>query len=99
LQCRAITSRKHLQHATTLVRQFSIVLDIQCLDQGLEAVSRLLNIKLNKPEKPRKPRQHWSLRERVGYNDVYDYLLEKNHLHIELYEWSKKPALVDCSMV
>jgi hypothetical protein len=72
------------------------VLDIRCLDQGLEAVSRLLNIKLNKP---RKSRQHWSLRERVGYNDVYDYLLEKIRLDIELYEWFKKLALVDCSMV
>ena len=95
----ANTSREHLQQAKALVRRFSIVLDIQCLDQGLEAVSRLLNISLNQPNTPRKPRQEVSLRDRVGYKDVYEYLLEKNQLDIELYEWSKNLALVDCSKI
>jgi len=36
-------------------------------------------------------------REQIGYDDVYEYLLEKNKLDIKLYEYSKTISLVDCN--
>jgi len=41
---------------------------------------------------------HQSAKERIPYPEVYEYLLEKNRLDIELYEWSKTLALVNCSL-
>lgn len=45
----ANTDQKHLENARALVEHFSIVLDIECLTQGLKAVSSLLNITLSTP--------------------------------------------------
>ncbi len=97
----AQTDPQHLENAKTLVERFSIVLDIQCLTEGLDALSNLLNITLAKPNprKANKPHQHAPTRERVGYDDVYEFLMEKNRLDIELYEWSKSFALIDCSKI
>lgn len=36
-------------------------------------------------------------RAQVGDDEVYDFLLERNRLDIELYEWSKTISLVNCA--
>ena len=40
-----------------------------------------------------------SAQERIGYEDVYQYLLEKHEWDIKLYEYSKTISLVDCEEV
>ena len=38
-------------------------------------------------------------RERIVYEDVYDYLVEKNKWDIMLYDYSKTISLVRCDML
>lgn len=35
-------------------------------------------------------------KERIPYNDVYNFIVEQNKMSIELYEWSKKISIVQC---
>jgi len=94
------TDPRHLENAKAVVEQFSIVLDIECLIEGLKALAGLLNITLaTSSRSTMMPPHHVPPRERIGYDDVYEFLLEKNHLDIELYEWSRSRALVDCSKI
>lgn len=94
----ADTNRTHLQTAKELIQRVSLVLDIACLSQGMEAVASLINITLE-PSRKSGGRAHASARERIGHDDVYEYLVKKNQLDIELYEWSKQFALVNCTQV
>ncbi len=95
----ADTDHKYLQQAKALVKRFSIVLDIECLSDGIEAISNLLNISIARDNVRSRNYYHASSRERIGYDDVYDFLVEKNKLDIELYEWSKQRALLNCSAI
>jgi cytoskeletal protein RodZ len=94
----ADTNRTHLETAKELIQRVSLVLDIACLSQGMEAVASLLNITLQ-PSRNSGGHAHASARERIGHDDVYEYLVKKNQLDIELFEWSKQFALVNCSQV
>ena len=40
--------------------------------------------------------KHLTLRQRIGYDDAYEYLIEKNYWDIKLYEYSKNISLVRC---
>jgi len=92
------TERWHLETAKKLVERFTVVLDIACLDDGMAALADMLNITLNvNTKKKKRTRTHAHPRERIGYDEVYEYLLRKFHLDIEMYEWSKAKALVNCS--
>jgi hypothetical protein len=93
----AETNRKHLDVAKGLISRFSIVLDIACLNEGLDALADLLNITVT--QKGRKSRKHKDAKARIGNDDVYDFLVERNKLDIELFDWSKSLSLVDCSQV
>ena len=42
---------------------------------------------------------HPPARERIGHDDVYEYLLEKNKLEIELYEYALERSLVKCDRI
>jgi hypothetical protein len=90
------TSRTHLKAAKKLLQRFTFVIDIACLDAGMEAMAWELGFEL--PEIPAADHStNLPYRERVGFDDVYDFLLSQNKLDIELYEWSKKKlGLVDC---
>ena len=70
-----------------------------CLNEGLEVLARLLNLDDSDVKKSNKTKEFKKLstRERIGYGDVYDYLLEKNHWDIQLYEYSKNISLVRCN--
>ena len=96
----ADTDSIHLEHAMALVRRFTFVLDIECLDAGMLKLAEVLGIgigALDKRSKSENRRHKQSPRERIGYSEVYKYLIKKNQLDIELYEWSKRLALVNCS--
>jgi hypothetical protein len=94
----ADTPTKHLDDAKTLLNRFSIILDIACLGDGIKALAQLLNITLpnNAKRLVNKSSNHSSIQERIGHDDVYEYLLEKNKRSIEFYEWSKSKALIKC---
>lgn len=86
----ADTERRFLVKAQELVKRFTIVLDIECLNTGLEAVADLLHLELEelppptRHERPRIP------------SAVEIFLYERIRLDIELYKWARQRALVDC---
>jgi hypothetical protein len=121
------------EHAIKVLNRFTIVLDIECLNEGMMQLAKLLHLNTTKindivtadykkrhqhdaldtthPENENNNNNNNSttttaaaatatknniLRERIGYEDVYNYLLEKNKWDILLYEYSKNISLVRC---
>jgi hypothetical protein len=102
--------KRQYERAVEILNRFTIVLDIACLDDGFAALTDLLGLnkttvdaKRAKSSKRRAASSHehsekkGTPKERIGYEDVYDYLVEKHKWDIELYEYSKTISLVDCS--
>ena len=111
------TSRIHLESAKALIRRFTYVLDIECLDQGMQALaqelglllddtnidnvtpsssSNLTTIQQQRLPNPKQQKRRYDPRELLPHNDIYEYLLRRNRLDIELYTWSKQLSLVNC---
>ena len=118
----------NFEHAKALLNKFTIVLDIACLNEGLEALADLLGIQLppkedmrrilleeeeqqqlldyqqqqrNRRDLGHKMRTHEDPKDRIGseqerFEDVYEYLVAKNHWDIALYNYSKTISLVRC---
>ena len=121
------------EHAIKVLNRFTIVLDIECLNEGMMQLAKLLHLNTTKindivTADYKKSHKHDALdtthpenennnnnnsttaaaaaaatatknniiRERIGYDDVYNYLLEKNKWDILLYEYSKNISLVRC---
>ncbi|KAL3917958.1 MAG: hypothetical protein SGILL_004469 [Bacillariaceae sp.] len=95
----AETSRTHLEHAKKVVERMTVVLDAVCLNDGLVVLANLTTINIDAADKLMKRTKHIHppARERIGYDDVYEYLVEKNKLEFELYEWSKERSIVRCA--
>ena len=134
------THRQHLESAKTLLRRFTYVLDLACLDQGMEVMAQELGLslpsssslsfsfktsstsyvpdnqsssthrtkeqtksenRLNKKQKQRDKNRNrhgqYSRETLLPYNDIYDFLLARSRLDIELYAWSKTISLVQCN--
>lgn len=93
----ADTPREYLDMAKELVQRFTFVIDIDCLQHSLEKVAEVLGFEparqeFDMDEKFVKP----PIQERIPYRDVYDFLVEKNQLDTELYEFAKGLAVLDC---
>eukprot|EP00527_Entomoneis_sp_CCMP2396_P001424 CAMPEP_0198140706 /NCGR_PEP_ID=MMETSP1443-20131203/3841_1 /TAXON_ID=186043 /ORGANISM="Entomoneis sp., Strain CCMP2396" /LENGTH=226 /DNA_ID=CAMNT_0043803221 /DNA_START=347 /DNA_END=1027 /DNA_ORIENTATION=+ len=86
----------HLEAAMALLQRFTYVLDQECLERGMQAMSKDLGFKLS-PGRRKPPNRQESYRERIGYDDVYQFLMERNKLDIELYQWAKQITLVKCN--
>ena len=112
--------------AVEQLNRYTIVLDIQCLNDGIIELSKLLGLNttniisiLTKKQQThgttysttnsdtnsnknstttntRNKGKHLTTRQRIGYDDVYQYLVEKNYWDIKLYEYSKNISLVRC---
>lgn len=92
------TEYRYLEYAKALVSRFSIVLDHACLDEGMEAFADLVGIKkLPRADNVDPPKKHPPNEQRIPYRNVYDFLVERNKLDLELYEWSKSISLVNCN--
>ena len=104
-------NQTNYERAVSILDRFTVVLDIDCLHEGIQALANLLGLdqkrihdSLLKNEKGRiskgktktHQKQRSSLKDRIGYQDVYEYLLEKNKWDIKLYEYSKSVSLVRC---
>lgn len=83
--------------AKYLMDKMTIVLDIECLTEGMEALGFLLGLDLPmyRP-KPKHLVKRPTPREMIGYDDVYEYLEAKHKWDIALYEYSKTISLVKC---
>eukprot|EP00550_Attheya_septentrionalis_P011401 CAMPEP_0198306294 /NCGR_PEP_ID=MMETSP1449-20131203/58343_1 /TAXON_ID=420275 /ORGANISM="Attheya septentrionalis, Strain CCMP2084" /LENGTH=132 /DNA_ID=CAMNT_0044008845 /DNA_START=1051 /DNA_END=1449 /DNA_ORIENTATION=+ len=95
------TESIHLENAKKLLSRFTFVLDQDCLDESLEAFVSKLGLSLKPGKSGAKiPRsKHSTARERIGNDTLYNFLVERNRQDIDLYEWSKKISLIDCSEV
>jgi hypothetical protein len=96
------TDRKYLHQAQSLLQRFTVILDQACLNDGMEALGQMLNLTLSwKTTKGIRDgnisSDDKSYRDRIGFDDVYEFLLEKNKLDIELYEWAKQRSFHSCS--
>ncbi|GKZ00582.1 hypothetical protein MPSEU_001010400 [Mayamaea pseudoterrestris] len=101
------TSLVHLTRAKRLLRRFTFVLDIECLDHGIAAVAQSLGIELrarrllenqatDMKERELAHAARPPVSERIPFPQIYDYLLRRNYLDIELYKWSKEISFVRC---
>ena len=113
-----------LEYAKALMLRFSVVMDIECLDQSFDALADLLGLTIDRlrdlagisteeydqltaEQAYRRKMQHQGYRKnnhlpvdkRIPYQDVYDFLLARNKLDIELYEWAKSISIVNCAAV
>jgi hypothetical protein len=92
--------QSHFEHGKAILRKFTFVLDIACLDEGMDVLGRLLHMDLSPPKERKRTTEanHHSVtsRERIGYEDVYEYLVAKNEWDIALYEYSKTISLIRC---
>jgi hypothetical protein len=86
----------HFEHGKAILDKFTFVLDVDCLNEGMDAMADLLGIDISSKRKNGKKRTYPSPRERIGYEDVYEYLVAKNEWDTALYEYSKTISLVKC---
>jgi hypothetical protein len=94
----ADTPRERLDEAIELLGRFTFVLDLRCLDEGMEALAGILGVDLGDSLKThsRLAHPHPEISSRFPHREVYGFLLERNKLDIELYEWTQQRALVNC---
>ena len=106
-----VLEQRHYDNAVAILNRFTVVLDIACLDDGFAALGDLLGLnttavdlrrqKSNEKREAkadrRTPTMKQSTKERIGFDDVYEYLVEKHKWDTKLYEYSKSISLVDCN--
>jgi len=83
-----------LEAAQDLVKRFTFVIDIACLDESMAVLADELGWTLP-PPKPHKT--HPSSAERLGNETLHEWLRQRNRRDIELYEWAKDRAVLNCS--
>jgi hypothetical protein len=94
------TDPKFLSKAKSILERFTIILDVSCLDAGIAALGQTLGLNMNIPVKKQKilsgKRIRVDPKDKIPYPEIYQYLVQKNRLDIELYEWAKERSLVHC---
>lgn len=92
------TNIKHYETAIDLLQRFTIILDQDCLNKGIAAVADLLGMEIP-ANVLRDAKSHDTPRERIGNDDVYEYLAHKNEMDIKVYKWVQENSLIDCSEI
>jgi len=95
----ADTPPHFLSSAKKLLEYFTYVLDAKCLEEGMKRLAEDLGIRIN-PTREKLTTYHDAdalLEEEIKNPERYRELLQKNGPDIELYEWSKSIALVNCT--
>lgn len=88
--------------AKELLNRFTFILDAECLDDNLSALSRLLGWKRTTASSPFgniTALHHLhigSVRERIHNDEVFENLKERNEYDIALYRWLKTKSLIRC---
>ena len=93
---------EHVQAAKTLMSRFTFILDQACLDDNLNALAAMLNVTLlHRPGGTPgaiggRNHHNRTIRDRIPFEDIYEYLRKRNEKDIELYQWAKRQSLVQC---
>lgn len=98
----ANTSVDILNDAKDLIRRFTFVIDMACMDESLIELTRVLSLplpelKYHKKQLEKHAANTFTARERIGNDTLYEYLMSRFRRDIELYEWSRLISIVDCS--
>lgn len=92
----ADTPLECLEAAQDLVKRFTFVIDIACLDQSMAVLAEQLGWNLI-PTPKHLHHIHPSAAERLGNATLHNWLRRRNRRDIELYEWAKHRAILNCS--
>jgi hypothetical protein len=85
------------ESAKTLLKRFTFILDEDCLDESMEAVGAELNLNVTTESFTNKfHHEHQAARDRINNATLYEFLMDKFHYDIQLYEWSKSASIVKC---
>jgi hypothetical protein len=90
-----------LDQAKTMLKRMTIVLDIACLDESMQALLEVLTGSQKQDFQRTSKFLHHSypsMEKRIPHKDIYAYLLQRNQMDVDLYEWVKQelPTLVRC---
>jgi len=85
-----------LEAAQDLVKRFTFVIDIECLDESMAILADQLGWSLP-PANQHGHHSHPSSAERLGNETLHEWLRQRNRRDIELYEWAKDRAVLNCS--
>jgi hypothetical protein len=97
-RCDASSMEECFQSAKSLLERFTFVLDEECLDESMEAMGNQLGLQITADGfESRKHHYHATARERINNETLYEFLMEKFHYDVALYEWSKNMSVVRCS--
>lgn len=83
------TNNLHLKHAQNLLSRFTIILDQECLKEGLMAMANILQLEIGQSILDRDIVQELTPSDKIAHSEVYNYLLRKNELDIALYQWMR----------
>ena len=94
------TSEACLESAKDLLRRFTFVLNQSCLNDSMEIMGEQLNLTVNSFEsihhKKHPNVRPNDVRTRLGNDTLLEFLQDRFRRDIELYEWSKKLAVLQC---
>jgi hypothetical protein len=96
----AETNITYLEQAKQQLDRFTIVIDQTCETESIVAMSNLLHLNLTVEDTLNREHMimvHPPVRDRLGNDTLYEYLLAKFKLDIELYEYAKSKSILDCS--
>jgi hypothetical protein len=88
-----------LEGAKVLLRRFTYIMDAECFDDSLRALSDELELNITKIREQGKHTNQYNeehRRERIGNATLYKFLQTRFRRDIELYEWSKAQSIVKC---
>ena len=90
------TSEACLEGAKDLLRRFTFVLDQSCLADSMMAVADRLGLDSSMKFESSLHHKHTDVRTRIGNDTLLEFLQDRFRRDIELYEWSKKLAVLQC---
>lgn len=88
------TSAEYVEMAKSHLSRFTFIIDQDCFGDSLEVLSSILNLRYNATATSHRKRK--PAKERMKTGALYDYLKKRNTRDIELYEWARTKALVQC---
>ncbi|EJK57924.1 hypothetical protein THAOC_21991 [Thalassiosira oceanica] len=94
------TSEACLESAKDLLRRFTFILDLACLDDSMKVMAEQLNLTINSFESTHHHKhpdiRSNDIRSRIGNDTLLEFLQDRFRRDIELYEWSKTLAVLQC---
>jgi hypothetical protein len=95
------TSSEYVDMAKSYLKRFTFIIDLERLEESLMSLCEILNLNMTvnayKNTHSKSKTRHYDLRSRLHNDTLYMHLaVKRNARDIELYEWAKTQALVQC---